>query len=112
MKRSLLISAAMLAMACSATATADVNVGIALGVPGVIVGVPRIVAPRPYYYPPGDEGYAPVVVVPAPRPVYGWRSHYDHDRRHWRGDHDQHGDRARDWRDHRQWHHDGEGDEN
>lgn len=107
MKKYALAVAALLALGTAQTASAEVSVGISIGVPGIIYP-----APDYYYAPPPPVYYAPppVVVVPRPMyaPVYGWRgghrdrvrynqwrSHGDH---HWkgnrgRGKHDRHRDR-------------------
>ncbi|WP_298015426.1 hypothetical protein [uncultured Castellaniella sp.] len=94
-----IIMAALLAGALAAGPAAqagDIDVGISIGVPGVILGGPA------YYPPPPPRYYRPRVVV-VPEPVYvpgpgyyrpGWvgRGYYDrHDRKHWK----------RDWKHHR-----------
>ncbi|MGB3741497.1 MAG: hypothetical protein WA968_05500 [Castellaniella sp.] len=75
-------------LATAPAAQADVDIGVSIGIPGVIWGSPD------YYYPPRPYYHRPrVVVVPepvyVPGPVYrmGWadRGHYDrHERRHWK----------------------------
>ncbi|WP_417276211.1 virulence factor [Castellaniella sp.] len=64
----------------------DVDIGVSIGIPGVIWGSPS-------YYPPRHHHRPRVVVVPepvyVPGPGYrmGWadRGHYDrHERKHWK----------------------------
>jgi len=107
MKKSIfaaILCAGALMAAGPAAHAGDVDVGISIGVPGVIWGGPA------YYPPPPPRYYHPrprVVVVPervyVPGPGYrqGWhdRGHYDH---HWkgRGPHGvPPGHRGRGWRD-------------
>lgn len=106
MKKYALAVAALLALGAAQTASAEVSVGISIGVPGIIYP-----APGYYYAPPPPVYYAPrpVVVVPqpmyAPIPVYGWRGgHRDrvqykqwrsHGDNHWRGDRGNHRGRDR-----------------
>jgi hypothetical protein len=79
-------------MAGPAAHAGDVDVGISIGIPGVIWGGPAYYPPPPprYYYPRPH-----VVVVPEPVYVrgpgyrYGWVEH-DHGDRHWKG-HGKHG---------------------
>lgn len=92
MKRSLLAGAAVLAMTVSTAAMARVDVGIAVGIPGLAFGVPGVVVAPPAYYPPVEyvaPPPPPVVVVPPPRAVYtpyGWRyPRYDDDNDNWQG---------------------------
>lgn len=88
-----IIAIALLAGALAAGPAAqagNVDVGISIGIPGIIVGSPG------YYYPPPPPPHyhrPPVVVVPqpvyVPGPGYrqGWndRGHYDrHERKHWK----------------------------
>ncbi|WP_454721898.1 MULTISPECIES: hypothetical protein [Cupriavidus] len=105
MKRWLLAGLAMLGVFSSGAAMAHVNVGLSIGVPGVVVGGPAyypapayvappvVVAPAPVYY-----GPPPVVVRPAPvyygpgyygpryygRGYYGPPGRWGHEHRHWR----------------------------
>ena len=84
MKKSL-IAAVLFAgtlMAGPAAHAGDVDVGISIGIPGVIWGGPAYYPPPPpprYYYP-----RSRVVVVPGPVYRQGWhgRGHYG---RHWKG---------------------------
>jgi hypothetical protein len=111
MKRILLVTATTLAALCCTPAFAEVNVGIALGIPGVSIDVPGVmVAPPPMYYEPDDDGYVvappPAVLLPAPPVVYGPRW----ERRRHRGDDGW--ERDHDWREHHHWrHHDDQGDD-
>jgi hypothetical protein len=107
MKRILLAGAAALAMMCSTAALAHVNVGISVGIPGVVIGAPGVVVAPPAYYPPVEyvapPPPPPVVVVPPPvrvyTPVYGWRygqrgywrGHHWHADPHWHGHRVYHG---------------------
>jgi hypothetical protein len=73
MKRLLLTGAAALTLLCSSAAMAHVNVGISIGIPGVILSQPD------YYVPPVTYVEPPrVVVVPGRvyRPVPVYRSRY------------------------------------
>ncbi|MBV2180106.1 MAG: hypothetical protein KUL86_02600 [Castellaniella sp.] len=107
MKKSI-IAAVLLAGALAAGPAAqagDVDVGISIGIPGVVWGGPAYYPPPPRYY-----RRPPVVVVPepvyVPGPGYyrqGWvdRGHYDrYQRRYWKKhwDHDR-GHRGRGWGD-------------
>lgn len=105
MKRSVLIGAATAAIMASGAAMAHVDVGISIGVPGVVYTSP----PPVYYAPPPPVYYAPppvryverprVIVVPQRAvPVYprghyyreGWRHakhHYREDHRGWKRHH-------------------------
>lgn len=102
MKKYALAVAALLALGAAQTASAEVSVGISIGVPGIIYPAPDYyyAPPHPVYYP------QPVVVVPRPMyaPVYGWRGgHRDrvrynqwrsHGDNHWHGNRG-HGDRGK-----------------
>ncbi len=110
MKHILLVAAVTFTAFSCAPTLAEVNIGIALGIPGVLIGVPGVVAAPPpvYYVPDDDNGYvaAPpsAVLVPAPPVVYGpnwWVRRY-------RGDHYRKYDR--DWKE-RHWHRHDEGDD-
>ncbi|HEX7386644.1 MAG TPA: hypothetical protein VF285_05105 [Castellaniella sp.] len=104
MKKAMLAAALVIgAMAAGPVAQAGgVHVGIAIGIPGIVVGGPAYYPPPP---PPPVYYYGPPAVVVAPRPIYGpgyyygygWRGrgHYDRhvaerwgrhhgDRDHWR----------------------------
>lgn len=103
-----IIMAAVLAGALAAGPAAqagDIDVGISIGIPGVIWGGPA------YYPPPPPRYYHRPRVVVVPEPVYvpgpgyraGWedRGHYDrHNRKYWKKHwkHDR-GHRGRDWDD-------------
>jgi hypothetical protein len=105
MKRWLLAGLALLGALASGAAMAHVSVGVAIGVPGVVVGGPAYYPPPAYYAPPPVVvapapvyyGPPPMVVRPAPvyyggpayyygRGYYGRPGRWDHDRghRHWR----------------------------
>lgn len=83
-----------LAMAPAAHA-GDIDVGISIGIPGIILGGPAYYPPppryyyRPYYQRPRVVVVPERVVVPAPRYYYdqpGWRGRghsNHHDRKHW-----------------------------
>ncbi|MGO4327932.1 hypothetical protein AB4Z48_26440 [Cupriavidus sp. 2TAF22] len=60
MKRWLLAGLALLGVMASGAAMAHVSVGVAVGVPGVVVGGPA------YYPPPAYIAAPPVMVAPAP----------------------------------------------
>ncbi|MDF3883452.1 hypothetical protein [Cupriavidus basilensis] len=60
MKRWLLAGLALLGALASGAAMAHVSVGVAIGVPGVVVGGPA------YYPPPAYVAGPPVVMAPAP----------------------------------------------
>ncbi len=70
MKRLLLAGIAAVALLGSSAAMARVDVGVSIGIPGIVIGGPA-------YYPPVYVAPPPVVVVPgpiyAPVPVYGPR---------------------------------------
>src|SRR3546814_14399499 len=89
MKRILLTGAATVALMCSAAAVAHVNVGISIGIPGVVYATPGVVvvAEPDYYYPPVRYVRRPPVVV-VPERVYSPRRWYDND---WRGHWDRRG---------------------
>lgn len=102
MKRFILAGAATFALLCSATASADVDIGVSIGIPGVIWGAPPvIVAQQPRYYYPTVRYVErpPVVVVQQPR--YKWRGHkrHGHGGHYDNGHHRWHKDRGH-WRDH------------
>ncbi len=86
MKRLLLAGAATLALLGSSAAMARVDVGISIGIPGLVYGVPEYYPPVRYVEPPR------VVVVPERvyTPVYGYAPRYYRDgyyeRRGWRGE--------------------------
>ncbi|UHL66143.1 virulence factor [Paralcaligenes sp. KSB-10] len=101
MKRLLLAGIAAVALLGSSAAMARVDVGISIGIPGIVYG-------EPYYPPVAYVAPPPVVVVPryAPVPVYGPRYYRDGfiEYRGWRGDRGWHGDRGRGrghWKHHR-----------
>lgn len=80
------ISAAGLLM--SSAAMARVDIGVSIGLPGVIYPAPVYVAPQPVYVEPRPVYYDPPVVYREPRyvrpaPVY----YYGEGHRHWRGKH-------------------------
>lgn len=97
MKRFILAGAATVALMCSATASADVDIGVSIGIPGVIWGAPPVVvAERPrYYYPPVRYVQRPPVVV-VQEPRYKWRGHERHGH-YWGGHYD---------KGHHRWHKD------
>lgn len=65
MKKILMCAAIVTATGLSGAASADVGIGISIGIPGIIMSpAPVYVAPPPVYYAP-----PPVVVAP---PVYGY----------------------------------------
>ena len=85
MKRLLLAGAATLALLGSSAAMARVDVGISIGIPGLIYGAPE-------YYPPVRYVERPRVIVVPERiytPVYGYAPRYYGDgyyeHRGWRG---------------------------
>ena len=73
-------------MALAATpAAARVDIGISLGLPGIVAPAPVVVAPPPVVYAPPSIYPAPVVVYP--QPVVPVRGHWVYDRRghrYWR----------------------------
>lgn len=82
MKKIILAAAlAISAVAAGPVAQAGgVNVGISIGVPGVVLGAPA------YYAPPPPRYYRPRPVVVVPQPVYvgprhGWRGRGHYERR-------------------------------
>lgn len=99
MNRSLLIGVAVLGLACSSSALAHIDVGIAVGIPGFAFGVPGAVVAPPAYYPPVEYAVpaSPMVLVPAPLPAY--MPHEGYRWRYRRYDRDHH-----DWREHSGWH--------
>ena len=97
MKRLFLAGATMVAVMCSSAAMARVDVGINIGIPGVIYSEPDFYYPPPVRYVERPR----VIVVPervySPVPVY--RSRYYHDEyrgRHYK--HDKH------WKSHKHEH--------
>ncbi len=70
----------------SASALARVDVGVNIGVPGVIYGPPPVV-----YAPPPPVYYAPAPVVVAPPVVAGGGYYWSHGRRYYRGPYRGHG---------------------
>lgn len=101
MKRILLIGAAAFTLICSSSAMARVDVGISIGIPGIVYSQPN------YYYPP-VRYVAPPPVYVVPGPVYGpvYRPRYYRESfREYRGPrghghykHDRDGDRGGHWR--------------
>jgi len=101
MKRFLLASAAALALLGSQAAVARVDVGISIGIPGVIYAQPD------YYYPPVPYVASPRVIIVPERhyhrrpvhvyepPYYRGQRHYKHNRHGHRG-HNKHHRRGRD----------------
>lgn len=98
MKRLLIAGAAALALLGSSAAMARVDVGISIGVPGLIYGGPGYYAPPVYVAPP------PVIVVPQrryyqPAYVYETPRYYRDGYREYRGNRGDRGDKH--WRKHR-----------
>jgi hypothetical protein len=77
MKRWLMAGFGAVSLMVAASAMARVDVGINVGVPGVIYGGPAYVAPPPVYYaPPPPVYYGPRYVAPPPVYVYGGPRYY------------------------------------
>jgi len=108
MKRWLIAGLAALGVLASASASARVDIGVNIGVPGPYYyggpvyrpAPPVYYAPAPVYYPPAVVYETPRYYRPGPPPPPYWRG-YGHGRDHWRGDHrggrgDWHGRRGRD----------------
>ncbi|MGO4277362.1 hypothetical protein SAMN05216321_101389 [Cupriavidus sp. OV038] len=94
MKRWLFAAFGVAAALASGAAMARVNVDVAIGVPGVVVGGPAYYAPPPpvYYAPPAPVYYGPPPVVVRPAPVYYGPRYYPGPRYYYgppgyRGDH-------------------------
>jgi hypothetical protein len=94
MKKWLIAGVGAAGLLISSAALARVDVGISIGVPGVIYPAPVYVAPQPVYVPPPPPVYyrpAPVYVAPPvvyPAPVYyrgGGGRYYDRGYYHGRG---------------------------
>lgn len=91
MKKWLIAGIGAAGLMISSVALARVDVGISIGVPGVVYPAPVYVAPAPVYVaPPPPVYYRPAPVYVAPPPVvypgpvyYGGGRYYD--RRDWRG---------------------------
>jgi len=91
MKRLLIAGVAALTLLGANAAMARVDVGISIGVPGVLYAPPppvyyappvRYVEPPPVVVVPERRYYRPVPVYEAPR--YYYRDDYRHDRKHWK----------------------------
>jgi hypothetical protein len=103
-----IITAVLLAGALAAGPAAqagDIDVGISIGVPGVILGGPAYYPPPPprYYHRPRVVVVPEPVYVPGPAYRHGWvdRGYYErHDRKYWKKHwkHDR-GYRGRGWDD-------------
>ena len=89
MKRLLIAGATALALLGSSAAMARVDVGISIGVPGLIYGAPEYYAPPPVIVVPERRYYRPAYVYEAPR--YYRHGHYGHrghrGDKHWRKHH-------------------------
>jgi len=85
MKRILLAGAAALALLGSQAAIARVDVGISIGIPGIIIAEPD------YYYPPVRYAPPPVVIIPDRhyhrRPVRVYEPRHYYNKKHYKHHH-------------------------
>lgn len=85
-----IVAATLLAgalMAGPAAQAGDVDVGISIGIPGVIWDGPAYYPPPRYYHRPRLVVVPEPVYAPGPGYIQGWvdRGHYDrHQKKHWK----------------------------